>query len=109
MTTNRHLDGRTSAGRQFNHIVRNVTSDLGGSDQLTEIEKHLIISFAGAAILQGHQVAKLLAGEPIDVDEYSGITTSMIRSATRLGTQRRERNVTPTLSEYLEAKAEARP
>jgi hypothetical protein len=81
--------------------VRNVTIDLGGHDLLSEIERHLIISFSGAAILQGHQVAKLLAGEQIDVDEYSAITTAMIRSATRLGTQRRERNVTPTVEEYV--------
>src|SRR5258708_1228354 len=74
--------------------------DLGGDDALTEIERHLITSFAGAAILQGHQVAKLLAGEPIEVDEYSAITTSMIRSATRLGTQRRVKDVTPRLEEY---------
>jgi hypothetical protein len=58
-----------------------------------------------AAILQGHQVAKLLAGEPIEVDEYSAITTSMIRSATRLGTQRRVKDVTPRLEEYLRHKA----
>jgi hypothetical protein len=98
------LDGRSSASRNFNAIVANVSSDLGGRDALTEIEKHLITSFAGAAILQGHQLAKLLSGEEIDPDEYSSITTSMIRSAMRLGIGRRQKDVTPSLSEYIASK-----
>jgi hypothetical protein len=102
--TETNLDGRSSASRNFNAIVANVSSDLGGRDALTEIEKHLITSFAGAAILQGHQLAKLLSGEEIDPDEYSSITTSMIRSAMRLGIGRRQKDVTPSLSEYIASK-----
>jgi hypothetical protein len=107
ITANQSLDGRTSVGRVFNTIIRNVVSDLGGQGEITEIERHLITSFAGAAILQGHQLAKLLAGEQVDVDEYSSITTSMIRSATRLGTGRRSKDATPTLHQYLAAKEAA--
>lgn len=102
LITSKCLDGRSRAAVQFNRIVANVTADLGGNETLTEIERHLVVSFAGAAILQGHQVAKLLSGEQVDIDEYSAITTSMIRSATRLGTQRRAKDVTPNLAEYLE-------
>jgi hypothetical protein len=97
-----NLDGRSTACVQFNKIVRNVTSDLGGEELLSEIERHLVVSFAGAAILQGHQVAKLLSGEQVDVDEYSAVTTSMMRSASRLGIGRRAKTVTPpTVDEYL--------
>jgi hypothetical protein len=107
LITPQNLDGRSAACQQFNKIVRRVAADLGGSDALTEIEKHLITSFAGAAILQGHQVAKLLSGEEVDIDEYSAITTSMIRSATRLGTDRRAKAVSPpTVDEYLASRGE---
>jgi len=106
LITAAEIDGRTMVGRQFNQIVRNVTNDLGGNDHISEVERHLIVSFTGAAILQGHQIAKLVAGEQIDIDEYSAITTSMIRSATRLGTQRRAKEVHPNLSQYLEGESE---
>lgn len=104
MITAQALDGRIAA-QSFNQIVHCVTSDLGGVDHLSEIEKHLITSFAGAAILQGHQLAHMLAGGTIDAHEYASVTASMIRSATRLGTGRRPRDTTPTLESYLRAKA----
>jgi hypothetical protein len=100
------LDGRSHASKQFTAIIQAVCSDLGGADNLTEIERHLITSFAGAAILQGHQVAKLLNGGPIDIHEYSSLTTAMIRSATRLGTERRTKEV-PSLDQYLQMQAQA--
>jgi hypothetical protein len=100
------LDNRSSAARQFNAIVLRVTADLGGADNVSEVEKHLVTAFAGAAILQGHQLAKMLNGDAIDIHEFSSLTTAMIRSATRLGTERRAREV-PTLRQYLDAKAEA--
>jgi hypothetical protein len=102
LITTQHLDGRSGAAKQFNQIVRNVTADLGGNQALTEIERHLITSFAGAAILQGHQLVKMLAGQATDIDEYAAITTTMVRSATRLGTQRRQKNVVPRLKEYAQ-------
>jgi hypothetical protein len=97
------LDGRSHASRQFTGIIQRVMADLGGADNLSEIERHLITSFAGAAILQGHQLAKMLNGQPIDIHEYSSLTTAMIRSATRLGTERRAKEV-PDLQTYLHMK-----
>ena len=107
MITAQALDGRTRAAQSFNQIVTCVTSDLGGADRLSEIEKHLVTSFAGAAILQSHQLTHLLAGGTIDAHEYASVTASMIRSATRLGTERRPRDTTPDLATYLRSKAEA--
>jgi hypothetical protein len=43
----------------------------------------------------------MLSGQTIDAHEYASVTASMIRSATRLGTDRRQRDVTPTLGELL--------
>jgi len=102
LITAQALDGRTRASQQFNKIVKNISDDLGGADRLSEVEKHLVTSFAGAAILQGHQLTRLLAGEVIDPHEYGTLTVALIRSATRLGTGRRAKDVTPSVDEYLE-------
>ena len=95
---------RETATEQFNRIVQRVTSDLGGPDEISEIERHLITSFVGAAILQGHQLNLILNGQPIDIHEYASVTTAMIRTTMRLGTKRRQKELNP-LDEYLTAKS----
>jgi hypothetical protein len=100
LLTAEHLDGRSHAARAFNSIIARVTRDLGGAENLSEIEKHLVTSFAGAAILQGHQLTKMLSGSAIDVHEYATLTTAMIRSATRLGPPR-QKDVTPSVADYV--------
>ena len=49
--------------------------------------------------------AKLVGGENIDLQEYSQLSSTLVRLAQRIGIDRRARNVTPTLAEYLEAKS----
>lgn len=96
-----------SATEQFNAIVQRVTSDLGGPDQITEIEKHLIMSFVGAALLQRHQLMLILNGTPIDIHEYSSVCTAMIRTTMRLGSKRRAKEVNP-LDQYLKGRGRKR-
>ena len=85
-------------GQAFQAIVSAVTADLGGADQLSEMEKHLIATFAGAAILQGRQLSKILAGEAINPHEFASVALAMLRS--RVGSwvsSRRAKSVTPAL------------
>jgi hypothetical protein len=107
LITRQSLDGRTKASRNFETIVNRIAADLGG--EITEIERHLLIAFAGSAVMQQHLIAKLLSGQPVDVGEFSNNASSLIRGATRLGTGRRARDLTPTLAEYLRASAPAGP
>jgi hypothetical protein len=95
------LDGRTRASKAFDSIISGIVSDLGGDAELTEIERHLVVSFAGSAIMQKHLITRLLAGEQVDVSEFSNNASSLIRGASRLGTHRRARTVAPTLQQYL--------
>ena len=44
------LDGRTSAFKEFEAIARGIAADLGGEDQLSVVQKHLVEAFAGAAL-----------------------------------------------------------
>ena len=40
----------TTNAKQFDAIVRGIAADLGGESELTTVEKHLIETFAGAAL-----------------------------------------------------------
>ena len=52
--------------------------------------------------------ARLVNGEAIDLTEYSQLASTLVRLAQRIGLDRRARNVTPTLAEYPDAKANER-
>ena len=47
---------------------------------------------------------RLLLGESIDLSQHAQAISAMVRVATRLGLQRRARDITPTLAEYLKSK-----
>ena len=102
------LDGRTSAAKKFDLVVRGAQADLGGRDQLTTIELALIHAFAGAAVHLESLNARLLLGGPIDLTEHAQAISSLVRIAARLGTRRRAKDVTPSLHEYLQS-LEAEP
>ena len=45
--------------------------------------------------------AKLANGQEIDINQYALLTSSIVRVAQRIGVDRRLRNVTPSLNQYL--------
>jgi hypothetical protein len=89
------LDGRTRARRAFNALVSGITADLGGEDQLSTIERALIQAFAGVSVHAADMNARLLQGDPIDLTEHAATVGAMVRLASRLGIQRRPREVGP--------------
>jgi len=95
---------RTNAARIFDRLVGDIESDLGGRDQLTAIERSLVEAYAGAALVLDNLNARLLRGEAIDISEHAQAVSAMVRVAARLGIRRRQRDVTPSLRDYLEAK-----
>jgi hypothetical protein len=105
--TRSSLDGRTKARRQFDQIAEAIASDLGGVEQLSTVEKHLVEAFAGVAIAVNDITARLLLGdEEFDVVEQAQAISTMVRVASRIGIKRVARNVTPSLSKYIERDAE---
>jgi hypothetical protein len=101
LLTRDQLDGRTNAAKVFDRLVADIESDLGGSDRLSTIERSLIEGFAGAAVTLQHLNTQLALGQEIDLSQHAQAVSAMVRVASRLGLQRRARDVTPTLSEYL--------
>jgi hypothetical protein len=97
------LDGRTNAAKLFDRLIADIESDLGGRDQLSTIEQQLVVAFAGACVTLEHLNCQLALGQKIDLTQHSSAVGAMVRVASRLGLQRRARDVGPSLGEVLRA------
>jgi hypothetical protein len=101
LLTRAELDGRTNAARYFDRLVGAIEADLGGHDQLSTMEVELIEAFAGAAIKMNNLNTRLVLGQAIDLSEHAQAVSAMVRVASRLGLQRRVKDVGPTLGDLL--------
>jgi hypothetical protein len=90
------LDSRTAAAKAFDSLVQEIESDLApsGRDQLSAIERSFIEAYAGATVAMQGITAQQAAGQMIIVSDLAAAISSMIRVASRLGEQRRARDVT---------------
>jgi hypothetical protein len=64
------LDGRSSLSRRFRDIVADIASDLGGYDQLSEIQRQLVRRIASLAMMAEAIEADLVGSRDIDVERY---------------------------------------
>jgi hypothetical protein len=96
-----NVDGRSLIARRYRDICSAVTTDQGGADHCAEARLQLIRRFAACAVLAESLEARLANGESIDITEHALLTSSMVRVAQRLGIDRRVRDITPTLDQYL--------
>ena len=87
------LDGRTNAAKLFDRLAADIEADLGGRDQLSTIERALIEAFCGATVTMHALNAKLALGEEIDLTQHAQAANVMVRLASRLGLQRRAKDV----------------
>jgi hypothetical protein len=101
LLTREALDKRTNAAKAFAQIVTDIEIDLGGADRLSTIERALIEAFAGACITLQHLNVKLALGEEIDLGQHAQAVSAMVRVASRLGLERRAKDVGPTLGDLL--------
>jgi hypothetical protein len=56
-------------------------------------------------VLAEQMEARLARGEQINIQEYSLLVSTIVRVAQRIGIERHAKNITPTLSDYLEDRA----
>ena len=107
LLTRDHLDPRSNAAKLFDQLVSRIQIDLGGRDQLSTIELSLIEGFVGATIVMHNLNTRVALGEKIDLSEHAAAVSAMVRVASRLGLRRRQRDISPTLSDYLRERSEA--
>jgi hypothetical protein len=107
LLTRNALDGRTKARKQFDAIAKGIALDLGGEAHLSTVQRHLVEAFAGAAVHVHDLNARLLLGEEVDTLAHSQAISVMVRIASRIGTQRVARDITPDPLTYAREHSEA--
>jgi hypothetical protein len=95
------VDGRTVIYRRFRDIASQIATDQGGLEQLSEARLQLVRRFAAAAVLAEQLEADLANGQEINIERHALLCSTLTRLAQRIGIDRRAKNITPSLSEYL--------
>jgi hypothetical protein len=98
------LDGRTHAMKLAVTLIREITGDLGGQDQLSIAEQQIVQRAALLGVIAEDIEARWLAGEYVDPTTLATIANAQRRLFEAIGLRRRPKEVTPTLSEYLASK-----
>jgi hypothetical protein len=100
----------TPAARMFDNLVANIEADLGGHDNLSTIERALVLAFAGEALTNQKMTRADLAGEETDLRRRTQAASTMVRVATRLPAKRRAKEVAQVVDhvgEYLSNRKKA--
>jgi hypothetical protein len=97
--------GDTAWSRRFRDLLAEITSDLGGADCLSEGQKQLARRCATIALECEKIEVRAVSGQQIDLETYGQLTDRLGRAFGRLGLKRVSRDITPTLGEYLAARA----
>ena len=88
--------------KQFDAIASSIAEDLGGEDQLSTVQKHLIEAFAGCAVVLSDINTRAMTGaEAIDLLAYSTAVSTLVRVANKIGLRRIPKDVTPSLADLL--------
>lgn len=95
------VDQRTSTYRRYRDLVEQIVADQGGNDRCSESRKQLVRRFASVSVICEQAEAKLVAGEPIDVQQHALLCSTLTRLVSRLGIDRIAKDISPTLSDVL--------
>jgi hypothetical protein len=99
------VDGRSTWMRRLRDVISLHLADMGGEDSISEAEKSIIRRVATLTVeLERLELVFALAGEakPEQIDLYQRTANSLRRMLEAVGLQRRCRDVTPSLQDYLD-------
>jgi hypothetical protein len=98
------VDGRSTWVRRLRDLIGLHLSDLGGNDAVSEAERSIVRRAATLTVeLERLEAVFAVAGEAQadQLDLYQRTANSLRRLLESVGIERRPRDVTPTLSQYL--------
>jgi hypothetical protein len=95
-------DGRMGFARRYKQIVNTIVADCGGIEQCSEVKLQQIRRFAAASCLAEQLEARAAAGEKISIAEHAALSSETVRLSNKIGVSRIARDITPTLTDYLE-------
>jgi hypothetical protein len=93
--------GDTAWSRRFRDVLAEITNDLGGADLLSEGQRQLARRAATISIICEKLEGEAAKGTDIDLEQYGTLTDRLGRCFQRLGLERRQKDVSPTLSDIL--------
>jgi hypothetical protein len=101
-----NVDARSAWMRRLRDLIQNHVSDLGGEDVITEAELRLARKAAMLELqteMMERNWAEQNEGEagPKSLDQYSRAVGSLRRVLATLGLERRQKNITPSVAEYV--------
>ena len=98
------LDGRSASARRFRDLVNAFVADMGGLDHCSEIRLGLVRRLAATTVQAEMLEARMVNGDAIDIATLCTLASTTVRLSQRLGLERRARNVTPSVGQYLAAR-----
>ena len=98
------LDGRSATARRFRDLVNAFVADMGGLDRCSQIKLGLVRRLAATTVQAEMLEARMVNGEAIDIATLCTLASTTVRLSQRLGLERRARNVTTSLGQYLAAR-----
>lgn len=98
------LDGRTQAARYAREKRAEVVADLGGEDGLSTLERIAVDNVVLLAALVNDVGIRWLRGEDVETESVPTLANSFNRTAAAIGWQRRAKDVTPSIHEYVASK-----
>ena len=104
------IDGRSVWVRRCKEVISEHLSDLGGEEACSAAERSIIRRASVLTVeLERMEAQFAVAGQASaeQLDIYSRIASNLRRLLESVGLQRRTKDVTPTLDQYLRSRAEA--
>ena len=96
-------DGRSPWARRWRDLIELHAGDLGGIDVLSEAQFSLIKRAATIEVELELSEGRMSRSEEVDLDIFTRSVSHLRRILETLGIERRPRDITPTLSQYLAA------
>jgi hypothetical protein len=96
------IDQRSAIARRYRDVMCAIIADLGGESHLSETRLQLVRRFSALVVQAEAMEAALVDGKPFDSSAHAHISSTLVRLAERVGLRRVPKNVTPTLTDYLQ-------
>jgi hypothetical protein len=99
-------DGRGPWARRWRDLQELYADDLGGMSALSEFQVGLVGTAATLRCELEKLEGRLSMGEAVDLDQFGRLAGHYRRICETLGIERKQRDVTPSLHDYLQRIAE---
>jgi hypothetical protein len=101
-------DARSVTARRFRDLVQQLLADAGGVEHCSVAKILLLRRLAACSVLAEMMEAKAVDGEDVNIPELCNLASTALRLTAKVGMSRHKRDVTPTLSTYIDEHADAK-